>query len=142
MEESDILISLIEILKIHQKVIDYDKLKDPDDYTPAIRSLATLELMFEYLIKEYNTIFENAAVIVYTIVAKHPFFNGNKRTGYEAMNFIIEDGGYRFTSTDEEMIEFIVRIATTEKEMSIGEIKEWIIRNTKRYDNIESKRCT
>ncbi|KKF97866.1 type II toxin-antitoxin system death-on-curing family toxin [Methanosarcina mazei] len=132
MEESDVLISLIDILKIHQKVIDYDKFKDPEDYTPAIRSLATLELMFEYLIKESNTIFENAAVIVYTIVAKHPFFNGNKRTGYEAMNFIIEDGGYGFTSTDEEMIEFIIRVATTENEMSIEEIKEWIIRHTEK----------
>lgn len=132
LEESDVLISLIDILKIHQKVIDYDKFKDPDDYTPAIRSLATLELMFEYLIKESNTIFENAAVIVYTIVAKHPFFNGNKRTGYEAMNFIIEDGGYGFTSTDEEMIEFIIRVATTENEMSIEEIKEWIIRHTEK----------
>ncbi|AKB39740.1 hypothetical protein MSMAW_0749 [Methanosarcina mazei WWM610] len=88
--------------------------------------------MFEYLIKESNTIFENAAVIVYTIVAKHPFFNGNKRTGYEAMNFIIEDGGYGFTSTDEEMIEFIIRVATTENEMSIEEIKEWIIRHTEK----------
>lgn len=132
LEESDALISLIEILKIHQMVIDYDKFKDPDDYTPAIRSLATLELMFEFLIKGSNTIFENAAIIVYTIVAKHPFFNGNKRTGYEAMNFIIEDGGYRFTSTDEEMIEFIIRVATTENEMSIEEIKEWIIQNTER----------
>ncbi|MDY9925976.1 MULTISPECIES: type II toxin-antitoxin system death-on-curing family toxin [unclassified Methanosarcina] len=132
LEESDALISLIEILKIHQKVIDYDKFKDPDDYTPTIRSLATLELMFEYLIKESNTIFENAAIIVYTIVAKHPFFNGNKRTGYEAMNFIIEDGGYKFTSTDEEMIEFIIRVATTENEMSIEEIKRWIIRHTER----------
>lgn len=132
LEESDALISLIEILKIHQKVINYDKFKDPDDYTPAIRSLAILKLMFEYLIKESNTIFENAAIIVYTIVAKHPFFNGNKRTGYEAMNFVIEDAGYRFTSTDEEMIEFIVRVATTENETSIEDIKEWIIRHTER----------
>ncbi|AKB33703.1 hypothetical protein MSSIH_3013 [Methanosarcina siciliae HI350] len=88
--------------------------------------------MFEFLIKGSNTIFENAAIIVYTIVAKHPFFNGNKRTGYEAMNFIIEDGGYRFTSTDGEMIEFIVGVATTENEMSVEEIKEWIIRHTER----------
>jgi death-on-curing protein len=50
LEESDTLISLIEILKIHQIFIDYDKLEDPDDYTPAIRSLATLELIFEYVI--------------------------------------------------------------------------------------------
>ena len=48
------------------------------------------------------------------------------------MNFIIEDGGYRFTSTDEEMIEFIIRVATTENEMSIEEIKEWIIRHTEK----------
>lgn len=90
--------------------------------------------MFEYLIKGSNTVFENASIIVYTIVARHPFFNGNKRTGYEAMNFVIEDGGYRFTSTDKEMIDFIVRVATMENEMLIEEIEEWIIQHTERYE--------
>jgi len=124
------LISLIDVLKIHQRVIDYDKETNPDDYTPAILSLATLELMFEYMVKESNTVFQNATIVVYTIVARHPFFNGNKRTGYEAMNLVIEDGGYKFTSTKEEMIDFIVRIATTENEMTISEIEEWIINHT------------
>lgn len=130
MEESDILISLIDVLKIHQRVIEYDKEENPDDYTPAILSLATLELMFEYMIKESNTVFQNATIIVYTIVARHPFFNGNKRTGYEAMNFVIEDGGYKLTSTKEETIDFIVKIATTENGMKPSEIEEWIINHT------------
>jgi death on curing protein len=124
------MISLIDVLKIHQRVIDYDKETNPDDYAPAILSLATLELMFEYMIKESNTVFQNATIMVYTIVARHPFFNGNKRTGYEAMNLVIEDGGYKFTSNKEEMIDFIVRIATTENEMTISEIEEWIINHT------------
>ena len=111
-------------------MIEYDKEENPDDYAPAILSLATLELMFEYMIKESNTVFQNATIIVYTIVARHPFFNGNKRTGYEAMNLIIEDEGYKFTYTKEEMIDFIVRIATTENEMKPSEIEEWIINHT------------
>src|SRR5208283_2960689 len=123
LEESDILISLIDVLKIHQRVIEYDKEENPEDYTPAILSLATLELMFEYIIKESNTVFQNATIIV----ARHPFFNGNKRIGYEAMNFVIEDGGYKLTSTKEETIDFIVRIATTENGMKPSEIEEWII---------------
>ena len=130
LEESDILISLIDVLKIHQRVIEYDKEENPKDYTPAILSLATLELMFEYMIKESNTVFQNATIIVYTIVARHPFFNGNKRTGYEAMNFVIEDGGYKLTSTKEETIDFIVRIATTENGMKPSDIEEWIINHT------------
>ncbi|WP_048117975.1 type II toxin-antitoxin system death-on-curing family toxin [Methanosarcina vacuolata] len=124
------LISLIDVLKIHQRVIDYDKEENPDDYTPAIRSLATLELMFEYMIKEYNTVFQNAAIVVYAIVSRHPFFNGNKRTGYEAMNFVLEDSGYTLTSTPQETIEFIVKIAATENEMKPAEIEEWIINHT------------
>ena len=132
MEESDILISLIDVLKIHQRVIEYDKEENPEDYTPAKLSLATLELMFEYMIKESNTVFQNATIIVYTIVSRHPFFNGNKRTGYEAMNFVIEDGGYKLTSTKEETIDFIVRIATTENGMKPSEIEEWIINHTTR----------
>ncbi|MCC4767145.1 type II toxin-antitoxin system death-on-curing family toxin [Methanosarcina sp. DH1] len=124
------LISLIDVLKIHQRVIDYDKEENPDDYTPAIRSLATLELMFEYMIKESNTVFQNAAIVVYAIVSRHPFFNGNKRTGYEAMNFVLEDSGYTLTSTPQETIEFIVKIAATENEMKTAEIEEWIINHT------------
>lgn len=130
MEESDILISLIDILKIHARVIEYDKEEYPEDYTPAVLSLATLELMFEYMIKESNTVFQNATVVVYTIVARHPFFNGNKRTGYEAMNYIIEGGGYKLISTTEETVEFIVRIATTENEIKLSEIEDWIIKHT------------
>ena len=130
LEESDILISLIDVLRIHQRVIEYDKEENPEDYTPAILSLATLELMFEYMIKESNTVFQNATIIVYTIVARHPFFNGNKRTGYEAMIFVIEDGGYKLTSTTEETIDFIVRIATTENGMKLSEIEGWIINHT------------
>jgi len=130
LEESDILISLIDVLKIHKRVIEYDKEENLEDYTPAILSLATLELMFEYMIKESNTVFQNATIIVYTIVARHPFFNGNKRTGYEAMNFVIEDGGYKLTSTKEETIDFIVRIATTENGMKLSEIEGWNINHT------------
>ena len=124
------MISLIDILKIHARVIEYDKEENPEDYTPAILSLATLELMFEYMIKESNSVFQNATVVVYTIVARHPFFNGNKRTGYEAMNYIIEDGGYKLISTTEETVEFIVRIATTENEMKLSEIEDWIVKHT------------
>jgi len=124
------LISLIDVLKIHQRVIDYDKEENTDDYTPAVGSLATLELMFEYMIKESNNVFQNAAIVVYTIVSRHPFFNGNKRTGYEAMNFVLEDSGYTLTSTPQETIEFIVKIAATENEMKPVEIEEWIINHT------------
>ncbi len=88
--------------------------------------------MFEFLLKDSNSIFQNAAIIVFTIVAKNPFFNGNKRTGYEAMNFVIEEEGYKFTSTNEEMIDFIIRVATTENEMSLSEIEEWIFKHTRR----------
>jgi death-on-curing protein len=123
------MISLIDILKIHKKVIEYDKEKDPDDYTPEIRSLATLELMFSYMLKESNSVFENAAILVYVIVSRHPFYNGNKRTGFEAMNFIIEDAGYKFNVPNQEMINFIMFIAT-ENNINIQEIETWIIEHT------------
>jgi len=62
------------------------------------------------MLKESNSVFQNATILVYTIVARRTFFNGNKRTGYEAMNLVIEEGGYKFTSTKEEMIDFIVEL--------------------------------
>jgi death-on-curing protein len=130
--ESDTLISLDQILEIHIAVIEFDKDENPEDYTPAIRSLASLELMFEYLIKKSNTVFHNAAIILYTIVAKHPFFNGNKRTGYESMKYVLMEEGYEIVATNEEKKNFIKAVATTENEMLLSEIEEWILKNTRR----------
>lgn len=130
--ESDILINLDQILEIHIEVIEFDKDENPEDYTPAIRSLASLELMFEYLIRKSNTIFRNAAIVLYTIVAKHPFFNGNKRTGYESMKYILMEEGYEIIATNEEKKNFVKAVATTENEMLLSEIEEWIFKHTKR----------
>ena len=124
------LISLIDVLKIHKRVTEYDREENPDDYTSAVRSLATLELMFEYMLKETNTVFQNAAIVVYTIAGRHPFFNGNKRTGFEAMNYVLEDAGYKITAPAGEVINFIVSVAATEKEISLSEIEQWISENT------------
>ena len=46
------------------------------------------------------------------------------------MNFVLEDSGYTLTSTPQETIEFIVKIAATENEMKPAEIEEWIINHT------------
>jgi death-on-curing protein len=129
--ESDLLINLEQILEIHIAVIEFDKGENPEDYTPAIRSLASLELMFEYLIKKSNTVFHNASIVLYTIVAKHPFFNGNKRTGYESMKYILMEESYEIIATNEEKKNFIKAVATTENEILLSEIEEWIIQHTK-----------
>ncbi|MGB9929417.1 MAG: type II toxin-antitoxin system death-on-curing family toxin [Methanosarcina sp.] len=92
--------------------------------------MGTLELMFEYMLKETNTVFQNAAIVVYTIAGRHPFFNGNKRTGFEAMNYVLEDAGYKITAPAGEVINFIVSVAATEKEISLSEIEQWISKNT------------
>jgi death-on-curing protein len=124
------MITLNQVLEIHNVVIDFDKENDPDDYTPAIRSLASLEIMFEYLIKASNTIFKNAAIVVYTIAAKHPFYNGNKRTAYESMKYVLMEEGYEIITTEKEKINFIKMVATTENEILLSEIETWIIEHT------------
>jgi death-on-curing protein len=124
------MITLNQVLEIHNVVIDFDKENDPDDYTPAIRSLASLEIMFEYLIKASNTIFQNAAIVVYTIAAKHPFYNGNKRTAYESMKYVLMEEGYEIITTEKEKINFIKMVATTENEILLSEIETWIIEHT------------
>ena len=88
--------------------------------------------MFEYLIRKSKTIFRNAAIVLYTIMAKHPFFYKNKRTGYKSIKSVLMEEGYEVIATNEEKKSFIKAVAATENEMLLSEIEEWIFKHTKR----------
>ncbi len=40
----------------------------------------------------------------------HPFIDGNKRTGYLSMEALLRFEGYRITSNDEELYNFVIGI--------------------------------
>ena len=71
----------------------------------------------------YSDIFSKAAVIR-SVVADHPFVDGNKRTAILAGLTVLELNNYHFDATLGELEDFAVRIATDR--LSIAEITDWL----------------
>lgn len=59
----------------------------------------------------YPTIFEKAACHLYYIVSGHIFKDGNKRTGYLSTFAFLEVNGYELKVDDDEVFEFMIKIA-------------------------------
>ncbi len=76
----------------------------------------------------YPTIFEKAAAIGESLIMNHPFVDGNKRTGYLLMEALLRYGGYKISSTDDELYQFVIKISTGS--ISFEKIIEWLKNNT------------
>ena len=57
-------------------------------------------------------IVEMAAVYVAGIVRNHPFFDGNKRTGFVVGVLFLEMNGYRFTASEEDATQAVFGLAS------------------------------
>ncbi|MGJ8637763.1 MAG: type II toxin-antitoxin system death-on-curing family toxin [Opitutaceae bacterium] len=68
--------------------------------------------------------FELAAIYCSGIVNGHPFFDGNKRTGFLAMYTFLGINGLRFVATEE--IAAIQILALADSRLSDKELADWI----------------
>jgi death-on-curing protein len=73
---------------------------------------------------------DKAAVLVRGLVQNHPFFDGNKRTGYFALRYFLETNGYTITATEDEKYDFVVAIASSQ--MGVSDIDAWLKQHTAR----------
>ena len=72
----------------------------------------------------YSDIFSKAAAVIRSVVADHPFVDGNKRTAILAGLTVLELNNYHFDAISGELEDFAVRIATDH--LSIAEIADWL----------------
>ena len=75
----------------------------------------------------YKTVEEKGARLGFSLIANHPFVDGNKRIGIFIMLVFLELNGVRIDPTDEEVIR--VALAVASSEMSYEELLSWIIKN-------------
>lgn len=72
----------------------------------------------------YQTVFEKAAAMARGVIADHPFYDGNKRTGMLAGLTFIELNGHVFKAQKGELEDFAVKIATDH--LSVEAIAVWL----------------
>lgn len=124
------MISLDEVLYIHRRLIDEfggsDGVRDEGVLLSAIARPFSGFGDTEF----YPTPIEKGAAIAESIVKNHPFVDGNKRTGYALMEFILRENDFFLTADSNERYDFVIQIATGEIEFEA--IVEWIGKHTAR----------
>lgn len=80
----------------------------------------------------YAGIHLKSAALVHSIICNHPFLDGNKRTGFEAMRLFLRLNGQDLEASEHEKYKFAMRIAE-DKFFSEELIAAWIENHCKRY---------
>ncbi len=79
----------------------------------------------------YKTIFAKAAALFQSIVQNHPFFNGNKRTAYAALEAFLRKNGYVIRATDMDKIDLTIEVSDQQNKRSVKDIAKWIEKKSK-----------
>lgn len=73
----------------------------------------------------YPSVIEKAAILMINITKRHPFYNGNKRTAWVAMDLFLKLNGYHTSFPKDPGIEFILRITTSNEPFEV--LKEYTV---------------
>ena len=79
----------------------------------------------------YPDLFTKAAALGHSLVGNHPFVDGNKRVGFEAMRLMLRMNGYDLHATVENKLDFVLEIAKGERNEQA--IAEWLKRHSRPY---------
>jgi death on curing protein len=61
---------------------------------------------------ESTDVIDLSAVYTVSIVRNHPFVDGNKRTGFVVGILFLELNGYRFTASEEDAAQAVLKVAS------------------------------
>jgi death-on-curing protein len=77
----------------------------------------------------YPTLVEKAAALGHSLIANHPFVDGNKRTGHAAMEVFLMMNGLEIQASVDEQERVILQVAAGE--MKREEFTEWLREHVK-----------
>lgn len=115
-----------EIITLNVYVIEKYSPKEPIGVKEptALNMLVNAPQQYVFGREQYPTIELKAANLVRNLVKKHVFYNGNKRTALMTMIVFLKVNGYHFNATNNEAVEYMVRIAT--EDLQEADIEQWI----------------
>lgn len=82
---------------------------------------------------EQGNIFTLAAAYAYGIIKNHPFFDGNKRTGYVLCLMFLELNGYTITAGKEDKYITFYKVAAGD--MSEKDLIDWLKNNSAKTES-------
>ena len=79
----------------------------------------------------YADLFSKIAALGHSLIQNHPFADGNKRTGFEAMRLMLRLNGFDLRATQKVKFTFVIKVATGK--YTEQEIADWLQKRSKRY---------
>ncbi len=123
-------LDLQEILQLHFKVIkDFGGSHGVRD-EGRLRSVVNAPHQSIFGEDQYKTVYDKAAVYMRNIIADHPFFDGNKRSGVTVALIFLRRNKVLLAASPKELEDFAVSVAVDHLE--IDEIAQWLEKNTKK----------
>lgn len=119
-----IYLTLEDLLEIHRRVIESTGGSD------GIRSIPLLDSAFARPqatfggIDLYPALPGKAAALFHSIISNHPFVDGNKRTGFTAMDVFLRLNDYHVVAGEDEIYEFVMSVAS--ESIALSKITSWI----------------
>ena len=124
-------ISVEDLYDIHDQVIN-----SPDGAASGVRDAGALEAAVARPqgsfagIEFHPTPFARAAAIMESVIQRHPFVDGNKRTGLLAAVFLLYQEGYTLEASQREQADLAVNIA--DHVLDVGNLSEWFEKHSRR----------
>ncbi|MBI5347527.1 MAG: type II toxin-antitoxin system death-on-curing family toxin [Candidatus Aenigmarchaeota archaeon] len=111
-----------EIVKIHNEIIEKS-----GGYTGII-NYGNLDFVVSQM-KTTEGLTRKTAILLFGIVAKHPFVDGNKRTGLISAETFLRLNGRKVKATDKDIWVKLHKIS--QGEMNISQITNWLEKTVK-----------
>lgn len=93
----------------------------------ALNMIINLPEQYVFGRKLYPTLFGKAAVLFIQLIKKHCFASANKRTAFYVLVKFLKLNGYSLRVTQEEAVEFTVKLANAKfDEKLLQDCEEWI----------------
>ncbi len=96
---------------------------------------------------KYLTVEMAGAAMLHSIIQNHPFFNGNKRTGFVSLLAFLDGNGYQLECEDDEIYRFLLRLSshklvqevsdTSYSDREVVHIAKWIRAHSHQTDTGE-----
>ena len=79
----------------------------------------------------YPDLVSKAAALGHSIILNHPFVDGNKRVGFEAMRLMLRLNGYDLHAAEEAKFDFVMEIA--QGKLTEQGIADWLKTHSRPY---------
>lgn len=78
----------------------------------------------------YPDLFSKVAALGHSLISNHPFVDGNKRTGFEAMRLILRLNGYDLNASIDAKFDFVMDVA--KGKLREAAIADWLQKHSRR----------